>query len=252
MGKDIKGILTTSEAFQLLDIIHSSTEAATRDDCAQLVTSLQEIIPFDYATTGFAQFDPLGQVTASDIVNVNYPETWLQLYVEQCYANVDPIVRENFTSFRLQRWEDTYRRNPSAKEFIRSAAEFGLAQGYTHGVRDYRGTEGTIFSFAGQIECSTRTEKIIKRVVPHLHVALLTVLTNEKARNMPKPLSPREIEVLKWIAAGKSDWDIGILLGISERTVSFHVANVVKKLNVATRAHAVATAIKIGLISLDW
>lgn len=61
-------------------------------------------------------------------------------------------------------------------------------------------------------------------------------------------LSSREIEVLDWIKRGKSSWDISVILGCSKRVVDFHVANIKVKLDVVSRAQAVAVALKMGLI----
>ncbi|GBE03501.1 MAG TPA: response regulator [Nitrospirae bacterium] len=61
-------------------------------------------------------------------------------------------------------------------------------------------------------------------------------------------LSMREKEVLKWLKIGKSSWDISIILGISERTVNFHVTNIMSKLDAMTRTQAVAISIEKGLI----
>ena len=54
------------------------------------------------------------------------------------------------------------------------------------------------------------------------------------------PLSPREAECLRWVADGKTDFEIGKILEISPRTVRFHVNNAKVKLGVATRIQAVA------------
>jgi DNA-binding CsgD family transcriptional regulator len=55
-------------------------------------------------------------------------------------------------------------------------------------------------------------------------------------------LSPRELEVLKWLKLGKTSWDISVILNISERTVNYHVNNIVQKLGVSTRMQAVSEA----------
>jgi len=60
-------------------------------------------------------------------------------------------------------------------------------------------------------------------------------------------LSFREKEVLSWLKRGKSSGDIAIILDISERTVNFHVKNIMMKLDAVTRTQAVATAIELGL-----
>jgi DNA-binding CsgD family transcriptional regulator len=55
-------------------------------------------------------------------------------------------------------------------------------------------------------------------------------------------LSPREREVLKWLKHGKTSWDISVILRISERTVNYHVDNIMKKLDVTSRLQAVSEA----------
>jgi DNA-binding CsgD family transcriptional regulator len=61
-------------------------------------------------------------------------------------------------------------------------------------------------------------------------------------------VTPRESEVLAWVAAGKSDWAIGRLLNISGKTVNFHVENAKRKFGVATRVQAVVIAMRCGII----
>jgi RNA polymerase sigma factor (sigma-70 family) len=63
-------------------------------------------------------------------------------------------------------------------------------------------------------------------------------------------LSPREIEVLRLIAAGKSNKEIASALGISDETVKRHVSNVFAKLKVSDRAQATAEAIRRGVIAV--
>ena len=66
-----------------------------------------------------------------------------------------------------------------------------------------------------------------------------------------KPLyhfTEREIEVLNWIKEGKSSWEISMILKCSKRVVDFHVANIKRKLNVASRAQAVAICLQHGII----
>ena len=56
-------------------------------------------------------------------------------------------------------------------------------------------------------------------------------------------LTPREAEVLSWLAKGKTNRDIGDILGMSHRTVNKHLEHVFEKLGVETRAAAAALAI---------
>ena len=64
-------------------------------------------------------------------------------------------------------------------------------------------------------------------------------------------LTPREYEVLRWIATGKSDWQIGKILKISDKTVNFHVENMKRKCGVSTRIQVIVQAVQQGKIGPD-
>jgi LuxR family quorum sensing-dependent transcriptional regulator len=63
-------------------------------------------------------------------------------------------------------------------------------------------------------------------------------------------LTARENEVLRWVANGKSAWEIGEILDITKRTVDEHVHTGVRKLGATNRTHAVAIALRDGIIKL--
>lgn len=52
-------------------------------------------------------------------------------------------------------------------------------------------------------------------------------------------LSPRERDCLVFVAQGKSDWEIGMILGVSKTTAHTHIENAKRKLDCRTRAQAV-------------
>nr|MBA2641433.1 helix-turn-helix transcriptional regulator [Actinomycetota bacterium] len=66
--------------------------------------------------------------------------------------------------------------------------------------------------------------------------------------NGDSPLSSRETEVLRLVAAGLSNREIASSLVLSEHTVHRHVANILRKLTQSTRAAAAAYATRVGLI----
>ena len=63
-----------------------------------------------------------------------------------------------------------------------------------------------------------------------------------------KPLTPRELQVIQWIANGKTAWEISKIIGISERTVYFHLDNCKKKLEASTKTQAAVNALRQGVI----
>lgn len=67
---------------------------------------------------------------------------------------------------------------------------------------------------------------------------------------MDDDLTPREVDVLRLIAAGNANSQVATQLSITEETVKAHVKNILSKLNANGRTHAVTIAIKRGIIEL--
>lgn len=72
-------------------------------------------------------------------------------------------------------------------------------------------------------------QRVLHRCTQYLHLAT------------EQPLTPREREVLHWVAEGKRDSEIALIFGISVRTIEQHVRVCLQKLGVETRATACAT-----------
>ena len=71
------------------------------------------------------------------------------------------------------------------------------------------------------------------------------VLANKKGMG----LTPRELEILKWISHGKTAGEIALIVSVSEHTVNSHTATILKKLDVVNRTQMVAKAIREQIIS---
>ena len=89
-----------------------------------------------------------------------------------------------------------------------------------------------------------------------LHPAIARKLIRELSEppNLPpadEPLTEREVEVLRLVAQGLSNEEIGRRLFISERTVRTHVSNILGKLHLANRTQAALYALREGLATLD-
>jgi LuxR family transcriptional regulator len=81
----------------------------------------------------------------------------------------------------------------------------------------------------------------------HLHEAA-QLLWHKTAPDQAPLLSVREHECLDWSAHGKTSREIGLILGITQRTVYFHLNNAAKKLNVYGTRHAISRSIMLGIM----
>ena len=82
-----------------------------------------------------------------------------------------------------------------------------------------------------------------KRIPPEVAAELAEHATDEE-------LTPREIDVLRLIAAGNANKEVAGQLSIAEETVKSHVTNILAKLGAKDRTHAVTLALKRGIIEL--
>ncbi|MDE3051422.1 MAG: helix-turn-helix transcriptional regulator [Nitrospirota bacterium] len=109
----------------------------------------------------------------------------------------------------------------------------------------------TFFSFAGgEADGAQRFAGLLEYLLPALHRVLIAN-ANTPLFNRVKGLSPREVTVLMWMKEGKTNWEIARIVGVTERTVRFHVEGIFMKLDVSSRTQAVAVAMEHGLLPTE-
>lgn len=116
---------------------------------------------------------------------------------------------------------------------------------------------------AGGVDYVTKPihpEQVLARVASHLRTARALREAREASQQAPAPdaeevraalarryqLTGREVEVLEWVACGKTNRDIGEILGLSPRTVNKHLEHVYVKLGVETRTAAASVVMALG------
>ena len=219
---------------------------------------VRKLFSYDYAIGALVETTEESHPASIELFNDSYPQEWMEIYIEKSFQQIDPVVKSHFASFQPQIWSQIYREQPYIDpEFINLSNDFGLFDGACHGVRDAIVPRGSIFSFAGiATNESERILSIIDIITPHLHFALKNYYREQRKKSILEEaplsvqLSEREKEVLNWLKVGKTNWEISMILNISEHTIKFHVYNIQQKLNAATRGYAVAKAIQLGLIYL--
>jgi len=197
------------------------------------------------------KFDGQNDLREYTAINLSYPDEYIELYVINNFGKIDPLFKENVRNFSLQYFEDTFKKYGYPKDMTNVSWDFGIKEGYAYGVRSLLKKEGSFFSFCDQsLKREDRTEIILRCTIPHLHQALKRVLFAKQRKEKPH-ITEREIEILQWIGQGKSNWEISVILNISESTVKFHIKNIMAKLDASSRAHSLAIAIELGLIDIE-
>jgi transcriptional regulator EpsA len=96
---------------------------------------------------------------------------------------------------------------------------------------------------------NARQAYFLELLVPHLHLALMRLPSAQGGGSAPgRPLSAREVEIMAWLREGKSNGEMGQILGISALTVKNHLQRIYRLLGVSNRAHALARCIELRLL----
>jgi DNA-binding CsgD family transcriptional regulator len=94
----------------------------------------------------------------------------------------------------------------------------------------------------------TRLVADLQLFAVHAQDAAVRIFTPRSADPAAPSLTPRELETLRWTMEGKTAWEVGSVLGITERTAALHVNNATHKLGCVNKHQAVLKALRLGLI----
>lgn len=113
----MKDLLTKQELIYLLELVHKSILCNKEEDFRELMEELRYLIPYDFAICVLGKKGIKGDIERLEAINISFPSEWLSLYISGKYHQIDPIIKENFTKFGIQRWSDTYKNMILQKSF---------------------------------------------------------------------------------------------------------------------------------------
>ncbi|MDQ7250526.1 LuxR family transcriptional regulator [Dongia sedimenti] len=217
----------------------------TRPDAAALGETLAETLTFLDIQAYAYLLIPDGATTARLISN--YPPAWTDHYLAMGYEAIDPVIAEARNRAHSFVWGPGAAIGPPSEfrtEFFEEAARFGIRRGFTIPIHDGRSQVAALtlaadmrqLSFKRAIE---RAEAALELIATLFHRAARRTLAPELVVD-GTPLAPREYECLALSAQGKTAWEIGVILGISQRTVVDYLERAKRKLGVFSIAEAVA------------
>lgn len=238
------------ELFEVLDLIQAALQCKNESDMIKLMSRVKELVCSDHSISGLGTVDAHGNPTIVKLVNESYPADWLQAYACEGLFKKDPVLLSQLQFFKPLLWTEVLKIYPKEfyTDFMQMAADFRLRYGLASGMGGYNSTKTCIFSFSGDKDrFKPKHKKILDIVTPHLYQALLRIW---KLSNRPNcKLTAREKEIINLMKAGKTNWEISVILNMSERTAKFHVQNIVRKLDAVNKAHAVAIALDYEFVS---
>lgn len=267
----------------MTDKVRPSSKSSTADDivglckeCRDLRTiasfrnftkgRIRDILPHQIAMFGLCG---IREAKVIRLINVDFPHAYLRRIMRSDQTVKDGLFKD-WIRGRCSEISESPADAPLGGLVDRI---YGTASFACHGIKDLDGLVSTYFVFANiDSQAPPIQSDLVRLIVPYLHETLMRLLSAspddvhevvaaERAHTHHGEVDPyqlgandvtdREQEILWWISSGKTNWEIGQVLHISEYTVKNHVQNTMRKLSVATRTQAVTKALALGILESD-
>ncbi len=194
-----------------------------------------------------------GLATSDFIVVDNTPQAYLDTFSDPGSGRKDPVMQHcRRQSVPIIWTRDTYA-GAEALDKWEQQAQFGYCNGIAlalhlpEGRHFFLGVDRDkpLPRVAGELQ---RMVADLQLFAVHAQESALRLFLPEQFRPERPALTARELEALRWTMEGKTAWEVGAVLGISERTAVLHVTNAMHKLGCVNKHQAVLKALRLGLI----
>ena len=198
---------------------------------------------------------PVSLIAPEYVFINNYPKKLWRQYIDDNLLKTDPLFHHCAQNLLPVVWNDTgrYARGEADKHFMRLLRRHGLQDGITFPVRSRHGclavvsfaadeTGGGLFSDPRQVSGD------LILLGTHLCDTADKLLRQKAGSRHGAGISRRERECMLWVSEGKTTDEVGRILDISASTVTFHIQNVIAKLEVCNRQQAIARAVALGVV----
>ena len=229
----------------IMTVLVECMSVQTADEFTRLVKgSLRVVLPHEMMLCGIGGISGQGNKVRK-IINCDYPMAYFGPLSDEEGRIDSPLMKRWRETQEPQYFQAGRDDHELPEEWVKLFIQYDLRNTLAHGVLDVGGVFSSFFIFSRiPGELGPDHSFLMKLLTPHLHFALARVLaTVEEYQGSPgkrKPLSERQREILHWLHEGKTNWEIAKILNLSELNVKYHIDQIFQKLEVRSRAQAVA------------
>jgi DNA-binding CsgD family transcriptional regulator len=233
------------------DTLTSMVRGSSREELLSRVVQFTHRLEFETVTLMVVADRPCGASEFASIDNAPAPFNESLEYTQG--GECDPVMQHcKKLSLPIVWDQDTYVAADKAREWEHQA-QFGYRNGIA--VAIHLPDRRHLFLGVDRRQPMPSNARKVMRMVAELQLfavcaidAAMTVLQRRVADVDVPRLTPRELECLRWTMEGKTSWEVGRILGISEQTAVKHTNNATHKLGCVSKVQAVAKAFRLGLI----
>jgi DNA-binding CsgD family transcriptional regulator len=190
----------------------------------------------------------------SDFITIdNTPEAYLPVSLDPAAGRRDPVMQHCKRQSVPIVWDQTTYVANGQGAMWELQASFGFCTGIAMALHLPEGRHFQIGVDRDKALPENRDE--LQRMVADLQLFAVHAQDAAVRLFVPKEMQPerpgltrRELEALNWTMAGKTAWEVGTIMGITERTAVLHLQNAMHKLGCVNKHQAVLKALRLGLI----
>ncbi|ATY32986.1 LuxR family transcriptional regulator [Sphingomonas psychrotolerans] len=237
-------------ALALESAVREIQASGSEDHLTAILRDLTHCLGFDYFALTQHSTGPTGEAVRLH----SYPADWVEHYDQYALAGADPIRRASRLGCHAFYWSELSNMmclTDDENETLRLGRAAGLIDGVTIPA-----------NVPGEPAGSCSFAKSNGATIDHGRLAelqLLGLFAFDRARRLgtgqveraggPRHLTDRQRDCVLWVARGKTDWEIGKILGVCEETVAQHLKQARERFEVSKRTSLVVEAILRGEIS---
>ena len=214
---------------------------AVQDTDALLDSCLSLLAPIGVSHVSYARTNLYGECS----FKTNYADAWQAHYLEHEMIDNDPVIEDGMRDSILRCWPCVDRDRETAG-FFETARAFGVPSlGAAVTFQTQTGLSVFSVAFEGTAKewCGT-----LKAYENELNLTAMSFCIRAGQLKKVLHLTARERDVLRWTARGKTSWEIGQILGLTEGTVNQYSRVIMKKMNAMNRVECVTKAHEQGLL----
>ena len=236
-----------SSILDTLDTLRALDAATSIDSASQVFLSAIQERGFERYLAG--QFvSPLSAEAKDAFLNTNFPHEVIVGRLKDGQLLHDPIIQYGLRSRFAFTWETAYNYSSRyGQRLMQQARAFGMNFGVSIPMRRPGSPHGGI-SLAASFDNKCSFD------MPEIELISMHFYSRLEALNPPwkyepiRPLSPQETDVLQFAAMGKTYWETGKIMNISESAVKDAMTRARRKLNAVDKTHAISRAISLDRI----
>lgn len=236
-----------TESF-ILRILEAVIQCGRQADLVDLLWKHFESLGFQ----AFACMAPSQEAPLKMVVDWRgYPENFVETYKKEKLYRIDPFpahVTRNKSTLRISEIAQKTKLSRAETDYIARMKAFGITDGY---IIPTFGMDHRILKFSiGQVADIAAFTKI--NLLEATAILQMAHRRLEEIAREDKPIRPRlprrEVEILHWIARGKTNAEIAVILGVAAPTIATHIGRMFDKLDVNDRASLAVKGFKHGII----